>query len=75
MSRTPTPLSPGAIVNTLGTVAAKGKPQSVFLKEASPCADGVFGKHNREPAPTKRVPDTEPERRAQRVGAGTSSSK
>jgi len=46
MSRTPTPLSPGAIVNTLATVAAKGKPQSVFLKEASPCADGVFGKHN-----------------------------
>src|SRR5205807_3797662 len=46
MSRTPTPLSPGAIVNTLATVAAKGKPQSVFLKEASPCADGVFGKHS-----------------------------
>jgi len=40
-------LSPGAIVNTLATVAAKGKPQSVFLKEASPCADGVFGKHSR----------------------------
>src|SRR5207302_4426171 len=48
MSRTPTPLSPGAIVNTLATVAAKGKPQSVFLKEASPCADGVFGKHSRK---------------------------
>ena len=41
-----TPLRPGAIVNTLATVAAKGKPQSVFLKEASPFADGVFGKHS-----------------------------
>src|SRR6266404_5217451 len=37
--------------------------------------DGGKRPGQREPAPTKRVPDTEPGRRAQRVGAGTSSSK
>src|SRR6266853_1332690 len=37
--------------------------------------DGGKGSGQREPAPAKRVPDTEPGRRVQRVGAGTSSSK
>src|ERR1700691_5714217 len=37
--------------------------------------DGGKGTGQREPASAKRVPDTEPEGRAQRAGAGTSSSK
>src|SRR6266568_4269018 len=37
--------------------------------------DGGKRPGQREPAPAKRVPDTEPGRRAQCVGAGTSSSK
>src|SRR5216683_2027660 len=36
--------------------------------------DGGKGPGQGEPATAKRVPDTEPERRAQRAGAGTSSS-
>src|SRR6266404_2313377 len=36
--------------------------------------DGGKGSGQREPAPAKRVPDTEPGRRAQCAGAGTSSS-
>src|SRR6516162_7736869 len=36
--------------------------------------DGGKGSGQREPASAKRVPDTEPERRAQCAGAGTSSS-
>ena len=37
--------------------------------------DGGKGPGQREPAPAKRAPDTEPGRRAQCAGAGTSSSK
>src|SRR6516164_6861106 len=37
--------------------------------------DGGKGSGQREPASAKRVPDTEPERRAQCAGAGTSGSK
>jgi hypothetical protein len=46
-------------------------------KFVPPATEGMEGRGlaQREPAPTKRVPDTGPGRRAQRVGAGTSSSK
>ena len=42
-----------------------------------PAAEGMEGRGlaKGNPQPAKRVPDTEPERRAQCAGAGTSSSK
>src|SRR6202040_3122607 len=45
-------------------------------RRATGCGgDGGKGSGQREPATAKRVPDTEPEQRAQCAGAGTSSSR
>ena len=60
-----------------------GKSDRPEVPEKSPnkagpsAAEGMEGRRSgqREPAPAKRVPDTEPGRRAQCDGAGTSSSK
>ncbi len=52
-------------------------PAKSLNKAGQPAAEGMEGRGltKGEPASAKRVPDTEPDGRAQCAGAGTSSSK